>query len=211
MKQSLLIALAAAAAAALGIFAYLQLQPKAAEHALVYEPPRALAPFRLEHTRSDTRIHNDALSGQWTLLFTGYTFCPDICPTTMAQLREALPELQAVTDTPVRVWMISVDPKRDDLARLTQYANYFGEGFSGVRADHVDLFPFVRDLGLMYSIPGEDEQDYLVNHSAAIVLVNPNGQRHAIFNASHQLGEIPTVNMQHILTDFPRLVARYQP
>ncbi len=175
--------------------------PQAKPEALIYEPPRALKPFTLTST-NDGEVSNDALKGQWTLLFTGYTFCPDLCPTTMSDLKQALPELQNSADAPVKVWMISVDPKRDNIERLQEYVGYFGDNFVGVRAEHKSLFPFVRDLGLMYSIPEEGEENYLVNHSAAIILVNPNGHRKAIFNADHKRGEIPVVDMEQLKRDF---------
>lgn len=175
--------------------------PKAEPEALVYDPPRALKPFKLTST-TEGAVSNDALKGQWTLLFTGYTFCPDICPTTLSDLKSLLPSLQSEVDEPVTVWMISVDPQRDDIERLKQYVGYFGEAFVGVRAEHKSLFPFVRDLGLMYSIPEEGEENYLVNHSAAIILVNPDGRRKAIFNADHKRGEIPVVDMEQLKRDF---------
>lgn len=175
--------------------------PKAEPEALVYDPPRALKPFKLTST-TEGAVSNDALKGQWTLLFTGYTFCPDICPTTLSDLKSLLPSLQSEVDEPVTVWMISVDPQRDDIERLKQYVGYFGEAFVGVRGEHKSLFPFVRDLGLMYSIPEEGEENYLVNHSAAIILVNPDGRRKAIFNADHKRGEIPVVDMEQLKRDF---------
>lgn len=199
--QKLLIIIIAVAAAAVGAAVY-QWWPKAEPDALIYQPPRAPAPFELQSTASQHAIDNSALKDQWTLLFTGYTFCPDICPTTLSDLKQALPELQRHADLPVKVWMISVDPKRDSLERLAQYTGYFGEQFVGIRAEHPQLFPFVRDLGLMYSVPEEDEENYLVNHSAAIILVNPNGNRIAIFNADHQPGEIPVVDMEQLKRDF---------
>ncbi|HAD49238.1 MAG: SCO family protein [Idiomarinaceae bacterium] len=199
--QKLMIVLAAVIAAAIGVASY-QLWPKAEPEALVYQPPRAPAPFQLQSTESPDAINNQALKGQWTLLFTGYTFCPDICPTTMSDLKNALPNLQQHTDTPVKVWMISVDPKRDSMERLKEYTGYFGDAFVGIRAEHPQLFPFVRDLGLMYSVPEEGEKNYLVNHSAAIILVNPDGNRIAIFNADHQAGEIPVVDMEQLKRDF---------
>lgn len=196
---------AALLAAGIGYFAY-QLWPQPEPEALIYQPPRALKAFQLESTDSQQPIANAALEGQWTLLFTGYTYCPDICPTTMSDLRRALPELQDHTDVPVKVWLISVDPKRDSLQRLNEYTGYFGSDFVGIRAEHPQLFPFVRDLGLMYSVPEEDEENYLVNHSAAIILVNPQGNRTAIFNADPVPGEIPVVDMQQLQQDFALIV-----
>ncbi|MEX1222466.1 MAG: SCO family protein [Idiomarina sp.] len=207
--QKFIIAVIAIAAAAIGIISYQQFGEQQPTTALVYEPPRELTDFTLASTAAD-KVGPADLEGQWTLLFTGYTFCPDICPTTMAQLRDVLPKLQEVASAPVKVWLISVDPQRDDIKRLTDYTGFFGDDFEGVRAEHKDLFPFVRGLGLMYSIPDEGESDYLVNHSAAIILVDPDGNRHAIFNAEHVRGEIPTVDMTSLERDFAILADRYQ-
>ncbi|RUO49025.1 SCO family protein [Pseudidiomarina donghaiensis] len=198
--QRLLVTVVALIALVAGVVIYNNL-PKPQPKALVYDPPRTLQPFVLESSLGHN-VSNANLEGQWTLLFTGYTFCPDICPTTMADLRQVLPKLKQYTDTPVKVWMISVDPQRDNVKRVSDYAVFFGDEFVGIRAEHPQLYPFVNDLGLMYSIPEEGETDYLVNHSAAIVLVNPAGHRQAIFKAEHIIGEIPTVSMEQLATDF---------
>ncbi|MBR9907593.1 MAG: SCO family protein [Gammaproteobacteria bacterium] len=205
--QRLLVTIVALIALVAGVVIYNNL-PKPQPNALVYDPARAPQPFTLESSLGQN-VSNSDLEGQWTLLFTGYTFCPDICPTTMADLRQILPELQQRTDLPVKVWMISVDPQRDDVKRVSDYAGFFGDSFVGIRAEHPQLYPFVNDLGLMYSIPEEGETDYLVNHSAAIVLVNPDGNRQAIFKADHVVGEIPTVNMQQLVADFAIITPRY--
>lgn len=201
MNSRWLIIIGGLLAAVAGVFAFMNM-PQEQPEALVYQPPRALAPFELESTAATTKIDSEALKGQWTLLFTGYTYCPDICPTTLSSLKTILPQLQKQAEKPVKVWMISVDPQRDSLERLKEYTGYFGEQFIGVRAEHPQLFPFVRDLGLMYSVPEEGEENYLVNHSAAIILVNPDGKRLAIFNATHEPGAIPTVDMEQLVRDF---------
>src|SRR5690554_6821109 len=205
--QKLLFSIVALVALVFGVVVFNKL-PKPEPQALVYDPARVLQPFELESSKGHVVTNRD-LQGQWTLLFTGYTFCPDICPTTMAELRKIIPQLQQQTDLPVQVWMISVDPQRDTVKRVSDYAQFFGEAFVGIRAEHPQLYPFVNDLGLMYSIPDEGETDYLVNHSAAIVLVNPNGNRQAIFKAEHVIGEIPSVNITHMVTDFAILARRY--
>ncbi|RUO41910.1 SCO family protein [Pseudidiomarina aestuarii] len=205
--QKLLLSIVALVALVAGIGIYNWL-PQEQPQALVYEPARTIAPFTLDG--SDGQLaDNSNLEGQWTLLFTGYTFCPDICPTTMADLRKILPELQEHSVVPVKVWMISVDPQRDDVDRIQKYTSFFGENFYGVRAEHQRLYPFVNGLGLMYSIPDEGEQDYLVNHSAAIILVNPAGNLQAIFKAEHVIGEIPTVSMEQLAQDFEIIARRY--
>ena len=209
--QKLVLTLVGIGALVAGFFVFNGLPQTALPQpqALVYNPPRALAPFTLSGHDGEL-VSNQQLHGQWTLLFTGYTFCPDICPTTMADLRRIMPQLVSASEVPVKVWMISVDPLRDDVQRVKSYASFFGDEFYGVRAEHPQLYPFVTDLGLMYSIPDEGETDYLVNHSAAIVLVDPNGNRHAIFNAEHQLGELPTVNMDKLVSDFSIIAKRFR-
>lgn len=201
LSSMLLIAL-------LGSYSYLKITEVTAPElasARIYDAPRVIDPFILEGTGGH-EVTESALHGQWTLLFTGYTYCPDVCPTTMAFLKSRWSQLAEATDFPIEVWMISVDPQRDDLDRLKMYVDFFGEGFFGVRAEHKHLFPFVRNIGLMYSIPDANEVNYLVNHSAAIILVNPSGQQHAIFRPSHALGEIATVNPTDLVNDFGQIV-----
>ncbi|RUO30988.1 SCO family protein [Aliidiomarina sedimenti] len=197
--------------------------PPALETSLLYSSPRSIDPFTLQSTaapaaESDTaaghEVSNDDLLGQWTIIFTGYTFCPDICPTTMAQLKQSWSDINQVSETPMQVWMVSVDPQRDDIPRLREYVGFFNEGleasqqtpFLGVRGEHKDLFPFVRNIGLMYSIPEEDETNYLVNHSAAIILISPEGHQQAVFRASHEPGMIPTVNPTLLVNDLKRII-----
>ncbi len=220
MLRVLLAALLAAVLVG-GVWSYQRIAnpgPPELETSLLYQTQRSIDPFSLHSTTGDNErgqaVTNDNLLGQWTVIFTGYTFCPDICPTTMAQLQQSWGDIAAATDTPVQVWMVSVDPQRDDIPRLRNYVGFFNRGFEdaerppfvGIRGEHKDLFPFVRNIGLMYSIPDEDETNYLVNHSAAIILINPQGHQQAVFRASHEPGMIPTVNPQLMLRDFTRML-----
>lgn len=194
--------------AVVGAWSYTQLTsatPPELESARIYDQPRVVPPFLLEGS-DGAEVRNEALEGQWTLIFTGYTFCPDICPTTMANLKSRWDDLEAATDTPVEVWMVSVDPQRDDVERLANYVGFFGDGFYGVRAEHTELHPFVRSLGMMYSVPAPDEENYLVDHSASIVLINPRGEQHAIFQSSHELGELAVVRPATLIPDFQKIV-----
>lgn len=204
-----------------GVWSYQKLVnpgPPELETSLMYETQRSIDPFELRSTAGESNngqtVSNADLEGQWTIIFTGYTFCPDICPTTMAQLQQSWEDISQTTDTPIQVWMVSVDPQRDDIPRLRNYVGFFNRGlnndvrtpFLGVRGEHKDLFPFVRNIGLMYSIPDEDETNYLVNHSAAIILLNPQGHQQAVFRANHDPGMIPTVNPQLLVADLKRIL-----
>lgn len=114
MRIVYVLVLVAVAALGAVFFNVMREGPPSLEAARIYDTPRPVSDFRLESTHGET-VTPASLEGQWTFLFTGYTYCPDICPTTMAALKSRWNELSAATDLPVKVWMISVDPKRDSL------------------------------------------------------------------------------------------------
>lgn len=101
---------------------------------------------------------------------------------------------------------ISADPQRDDSARLKSYTAFFEPEFKAATAPHRALFPLVRNLGLVYSIVEGDRKDYLIDHSASIVLINPEGKLVATFRPKVAPGEVPHVDMQAMVADFARIV-----
>jgi protein SCO1 len=194
-----------AAAALIAGFMLYQLSQESREPklALVYPQPRVLADFSLTDQHGDI-VSRERLYGQWTLAFVGYTSCPDICPLTLAKLAGVQPELMKLVNTPLKVWFISVDPKRDSTEQLNNYVNYFDQAnVLGMTASHDQLFPFVRQLGLMYAISSTTAEQYLVDHSASVVLINPLGQLVAMFKPPMQPGELPVINTEQLLADFP--------
>jgi protein SCO1/2 len=128
---------------------------------------------------------NDDLNGQWTLMFFGYTHCPDVCPMTMNVLAEA--KKKATGDFP-QVVLVSVDPQRDSAALLADYVRYFDPEFTGVTGDEKMIQALTLQMSVMYmKMPGAsgDENDYLVDHSSSVMLINPQGQLAAFLNAPH--------------------------
>ncbi|MEO3865111.1 SCO family protein [Rheinheimera fenheensis] len=209
MFRKLLYVLLAAGALVTGVVLY-QLASSHAEPklALVYPQPRALADFNLTDQHGDT-VNRERLYGQWTLAFVGYTYCPDICPLTLAKLAGVQPELAALVKEPLKVWFISVDPNRDTIEQLNNYVSYFEQAnVLGMTAGHDQLFPFVRQLGLMYALSSTTEENYLVDHSASVVLINPLGQLVAMFKPPMQVGQLPVVDAEQLLADFPLVLAR---
>jgi protein SCO1/2 len=158
--------------------------------AYVFDTPRALPDFELvdHHGAPFTR---ERLEGGWTLVFFGFTFCPDICPTTMAllaQLAEQLEGLPEEADT--RVVMVSVDPARDTVEQLAQYVPYFNPDFLGVTGEFLDIHRFATALNTPFrKVPGQGE-DYQVDHSANLVLINPRGDYHGFFKAPLDLARL---------------------
>lgn len=143
------------------------------------------------------KFENSDLLGKWTLFFIGYTFCPDICPTTLSDLDRIYSELTKTPYSNIQIVFVSVDPNRDKAQHLVEYINYFNPEFKAVTSTHKQLFPFVQDLGLVYSIvdEGETDQYYLIDHSASLVLINPKGEHHASFKAVLSENNIPNVDM----------------
>ncbi|GLR71401.1 SCO family protein [Agaribacter marinus] len=172
-----------------------------------YPEPRKLADFEITQ-HNQMPMNNQTLAGKWTLAFVGYTFCPDICPVTLAEINKVYPDLkQVAAESPLQVWFLSVDPKRDTLERLNEYVSYFNPEFIASTGEHAQLFPLVRSMGMMYSIAGAtDDPNYLVDHSASIVVINPNGHVIGRFKPVHKPGQLATSDMQQLLHDLPLLL-----
>ncbi|WP_448565894.1 SCO family protein [Thalassotalea ganghwensis] len=208
--NKVLLVIVAVVALAVGFFAYQSsyrlAQP---EHALFYQQAREIKPFELtdQHGQAFT---NDALKGKWSWVFFGYTSCPDVCPTTLQELNFNYQELKSISND-TQVLLVSVDPNRDTHEKLAQYIAYFNEEFKALRADHSVLFPFARNLGLMYAISDDSHgENYLVDHSASLVLINPDGNIAAIFKPKQVLGELPIIDTGELISDFSKIVRLYQ-
>jgi protein SCO1/2 len=145
---------------------------------------RSMPDFELQDydNRSFTRAQ---LKEHWTLLFFGYTSCPDVCPLTLTVLKDVYRRLEGTPyaqDT--QVVFVSVDPKRDSLATLKRYVQHFHPTFKGVTGSEGQLQQLTKPLGIFYQYQGEGE-DYLVDHSSAMLLVGPAGNLRALFSAPH--------------------------
>ncbi|QOL26212.1 SCO family protein [Thalassotalea sp. LPB0316] len=205
MNKVVLPLIIAVIAACAGVFLYQKTMLAQPEHSLYYENPREVKAFEFTDHNGQA-FTNSQLENHWTWVFFGYTSCPDICPTTLQELNFVYDDLKAVANN-TQVLMVSVDPNRDTQARLSQYIPYFNDEFFGLTAGHDVLFPFSRNLGLMYSVHDDTtEQNYLVDHSASVVLINPAGKIAAIFKPDHELGKLPIVKGDDLLADFSKIV-----
>jgi protein SCO1 len=140
---------------------------------LLYPQPRDLPPFRLDGG-DGTPIDATSLGGRWTLVFLGFTHCPDICPTTLADLGRAQKALQDLApEIRPQVLFVSADPERDTPQKTAEYARFFSPGALGATADHARLEPFARSLGMVYMKSELENGDYTVDHSSRIALLDP--------------------------------------
>ncbi|MCB1676638.1 MAG: SCO family protein [Halioglobus sp.] len=146
------------------------------------DTPRDIGDFALVDHRAQA-FGPQQLSGHWTLVFFGFTHCPDICPTTMAFLNEFVSGLEDAEAAATEVVMVSVDPERDTVARLAEYVPYFNPEFTGVTGDFLAVQRFATALNAPFrKAPGQGD-DYQVDHSASVVLINPRGDYHGFFRA----------------------------
>jgi protein SCO1/2 len=151
---------------------------------------KSLQPFSLKDQHGRTFANQDLL-GQWTFLNFGYTHCPDICPTTLAMLKHMDELLQPVKEsTPYQIAFVSVDPERDTQQRLAEYINYFEPSFLGIRGSDDELRRLTQPLGILYAKVAMEKSamGYVMDHSAAIILVDPQGRYHALFSQPHDSG-----------------------
>lgn len=156
---------------------------------LVLPEPREIPPFELVNQEGE-RWGPENLQGQWSLLFFGFTHCPDICPGTLFDLHRLQDQLQkgrSLVDS--EVVFVSVDPERDTPARLKEYVAYFSPEFTGVTGSHEQLQPLTRKLGIAYRIAehAEGSADYSVDHSASVLLMDPQGRLYGVFPAPHDV------------------------
>jgi protein SCO1/2 len=196
-----------------GVVAALYIKPPSnnvkMQHVSLYPQVRALPDFQLvDH--NDKAFTPQNLMGHWSLIFVGYTYCPDICPTTLAELKVIYPELQKIpSEFPIQIVLLSVDPKRDTPKRLNEYINFFHPDFIAVSGEHPQLFPLVRAMGMMYSMSeSTDNPNYLVDHSSSVVVLNPRAQVVGRFKPDFVVGQLPISEGQKILVDMPAIMSQ---
>lgn len=165
---------------------------------------KPLPPFKLVDDAGSS-FDNADLKGRWSLLFFGYTHCPDVCPTTLSTLNRAVRSFDdsRAANAP-RVVFVSVDPERDSPDTLARYVKFFNPKFTGVTGKPDALNELTRPLGILHArLPGAEKGDgYLVDHSASILLIDPNGALAALFGAPHRAALIAA--------DFRRLREYYE-
>ena len=148
----------------------------------LHETPRSLGAFELVDQRG-APFGPDQLQGRWSLLFFGFTYCPDICPTTMAFLNEFVARLEPEETRDTQVVMVSVDPARDTVEQLASYVPFFNPDFIGVTGEFLDIHRFATALNTPFRKVAGAGDDYQVDHSANVVLINPMGDYHGFFKA----------------------------
>ncbi len=157
--------------------------------AYMLDTPRKIPEFSLVDQDGEAFTHS-RLEGVWTLIFFGFTHCPDVCPTTMAFLNEFMGSLEGTEAEDTQVVMVSVDPARDTIEILAEYVPYFNPAFIGVTGEFLDVHRFATALNTPFRKASGQGKDYQVDHSANVVLINPRGDYHGFFRAPLDLGKM---------------------
>lgn len=129
------------------------------------------------------------LQGRWTLLYFGFTHCPDVCPTTLGAVDAAV---DLLADSPLAeqldVGFVSVDPERDDPEHLGRYVTFFNTDFLGITGSRDDIDRLTRAVGAVYRIEphAAGDQDYSVDHTSRLMLIDPAAHFHAVFSDPHE-------------------------
>jgi len=184
LPSRFLLVAAVIAAIAAGIGAAVLLGPRSQlelHTGTALADPRPLAEFALVDHRGRALGPRD-FEDRWTLVFAGFTHCPDLCPTTLAllaQLRSQLPQPS------LRILFLSVDPERDGPAQVADYLAHFSDGLWGATGTPAQVAAFSAQLGLAQVRNPGAGADYTVDHSAALVLIDPQARVAGYFRPPH--------------------------
>jgi protein SCO1/2 len=155
------------------------------------DTPRSIDDFQLVDHHG-VPFNRARFEGKWTLVFFGFTYCPDICPTTMAFLNNFMANLEGTEAQDTQVVMVTVDPARDTVQQLAGYVPFFNPEFIGVTGEFLAIHRFATALNTPFrKVTGEGD-NYQIDHSTNVVLINPKGDYHGFFKAPLDLAKMKT-------------------
>ncbi len=153
------------------------------------DPPRQLSGFHLISDQNMSFAIDD-FKGQWSILFFGFTFCPDICPLTMKQLSDVKEDLKDKANK-INFYLVSIDPDRDSPENLRTYLDNFDEEFIGLTGEIDKIYKFSTQVNApFFPVVNSNEENYTVDHSGSLVLINPEGNYAGFFRAPHDQNKI---------------------
>jgi len=154
----------------------------------VFDQPRIFKDFNLLDQHGEA-FNLESLKGHWSLLFFGYTSCPDVCPSTLAVMRDMKSKMRSdEVAEQIQIALVTVDPARDTVETLKPYMNYFDPEFIGATGEFLEIKRLATQLNMAFvKVPLQraalPDGGYLVDHSANIALINPMGHYHGFVKA----------------------------
>lgn len=154
--------------------------PAATQSVVVRSPVSIGGPFSLTNHKGET-VTDATFRDRYMLVFFGYGYCPDVCPTELANMAAAMDYLGPAADK-VQPIFISVDPARDTPEYLAQYVSHFHPKLVGLTGTESEIQKVAKAYRVFYAkVPSEKPDDYLVNHSSFVYLMGPDGAYVAMF------------------------------
>ena len=175
----------------------------------IYPDPRTISDFRLLDQAGNFFTKAD-LQGHWNLVFFGFTHCPDICPLTMAELKQFYESVDLEELAKPRIFLVTVDPLRDNPATMAAYLENYNPDFIGLSGDPAAIAQLASELYVAYGEAPEaasamshehgdtvpqgdaDEANYLIEHSGHIAVIDPEGEYVAVMRAPHRDRDLGT-------------------
>jgi protein SCO1/2 len=172
--------------------------PPATENATVMQPPRPIGALDLLD-QEGRPFTTDSLRDHWTVVFFGFTYCPDVCPTTLTSLAQVNRQL---TDLPAaerpRVMLFTVDPERDTAERLKAYVQFFDPSFGAATGTPTAVQQAAAAFAVPFAKVPLPDGGYTMDHGAGVFLVGPDGMVHAYAS--------PPLRAEALARDYRRIV-----
>lgn len=160
--------------------------------ASVVSPPATVTvggPFTLTDTEG-RQVTDRTYRGKWMLVYFGYTFCPDVCPTELQAVANALDALGPEADR-IAPLFITIDPARDTQKAMADYVKLFSPRLIGLTGSEADIAKVAREYRVYYAkVQPKNQGDYLMDHSSFLYLMGPDGRFRAIFHPGLSGGEL---------------------
>lgn len=154
-----------------------------------FEKPRAVQGLEMVDQEGNP-VNERVFQGHWSFVYFGFTYCPDICPTTLAMLDKALEGVEV----PPEVVLVSVDPERDSPEQLKRYLAAFSPAFKGMVGTHDATVTFATQVNVAFGkIPGREAGTYTMDHTGSIVVMNPSGEYAGFIKAPHDIQSLATI------------------
>ncbi|MGQ7843622.1 SCO family protein [Granulosicoccus sp. 3-233] len=156
---------------------------------------KSVEAFELQDANGNT-VTESILDDRWSLMFFGYTHCPDVCPITLQIMKNMVTKLESQGREAPQIIFVTVDPVRDTAEVMKRYIDYFNEDFIGITGEQNRIHDMTRQLGIVASFTANDEdpENYIVDHSASLLLVDP--QRRLRGKVS------PPLDVDNIIADY---------
>ena len=160
----------------------------------IFPQAKYIQHFELIDQNQNTVSKRDFLN-HWSLVFVGYTNCPDICPTTLSVMNQVIEYMNEQLIQAPEIIFLSVDPERDTPLHLKRYVEYFNKDFVGLTGSLEQVKQLSQNMNAVFrKAPGLNgkisRDDYLIDHSSALMLINPQGNLQSILTAPHTPGSI---------------------